>query len=369
MLRNRIQPLTTSSAYLFSMVTMLFGLPLIVGYYGFDYGYLLHVLVPYLAISAVVIALLVAHTRIRKPSRTPTNPIEPISSLGDDKADKNNGLSVFTKFTPFPSWMIPALISPTVILFAALSFIAVTAYPFPPPIKIITLLGEAYIVLLIATSIVAFPRILFWAFPVLRQIIRLKKYALVALIFSSLFAMVYLLLVNQIIVAGYNVELTVPASLVGGAYPNALAMTPAVVNQPLLDLVYLPTLLVQLSPQINLILIPFEMVFVTLLSLLVASNVTMAYYLISSKSALSCSTKGTALSTSGSFLGLTATCPTCLAPTIVSVIFGSVSTAATIFSNFNGVVVPPVLSVGILLVSTAYLSRAIKKRAGINFGH
>lgn len=158
-------------------------------------------------------------------------------------------------------------------------------------------------------------------------------------------------------------------SLVGGAYPNALAMTPAAVNQPLLDLVYLPTLLVQPSPQINLILIPFEMVFVTLLSLLVASNVTMAYYLISSKSALSCSTKGTVLSTSGSFLGLTATCPTCLAPTIVSVIFGSVSTAATIFSNFNGVVVPPVLSVGILLVSTAYLSRAIKKRAGINFGH
>ncbi|MCL4518696.1 MAG: hypothetical protein M1587_05810 [Thaumarchaeota archaeon] len=343
------------------MATMLFGLPLLVGYYGFDYEYLLHVLVPYLIVSAVVILFLVINARRMRAYKTAatTKPFElSFPPTYDSNTHKNCTPNVFRRF---PNLIILLLAVPTLILFSVLTFISRTSYPFPPPLNVMTPLGEAYIVMLITTSIVISPRILFWAFPILKQILVGRKYALTALVFALFFAVVYLLLVNQIIIAGYNVALTVPASLIGGGYPNALAMTPAAVDQPLLDLVYLPTLLVQPSPQINLILIPFEMVFVTLLSLLVASDVTMAYYLVSSKSALSCSTKGTALSTGGSFLGLTATCPTCLAPTIVSVIFGSVSTATTIFSNFNGVVLPPVISVAILLLSTAYLSRTIKK--------
>ncbi|MHB8567124.1 MAG: hypothetical protein ACYC7D_11400 [Nitrososphaerales archaeon] len=359
----RVLSRTISSAYLVSMATMLFGLPLLVGYYGFDYEYLLHVFVPYLIISSVAILFLVINARrMRRECKTTatTKPFEFYSSpTSDSNEHKNSAPGAFGKI---PNWLILVLAVPTLILFSVLTFISKASYPFPPPLNIITPLAGVYFVILIVTSIVAFPRILLWAFPILKQILADRKCALTALIFALFFAVVYLLLVNQIIIAGYNVGLTVPASLLGRGYPNALAMTPAAVNHPLLDLVYLPTLLVQLSPQINLILIPFEMVFVTLLSLLVASNVTMAYYLASSKSALSCSTKGTALSTGGSFLGLTATCPTCLAPTIVSVVFGGASTAATIFSNFNGVVLPPVLSVAILLLSTAYLSRTIRKR-------
>ena len=360
---QKIAP-STSSAYLFLMVTLLFGFPLLVGYYRFDYEYSIHVLIPYLTASTIITILLVISTR--KTDAYKATSLSKRLSFGQvenvEIKRNNNPSDVARRFPKLSFPIMLLLVASTVILFGVLSFIVVSSYPFPPPLRIVTFLGEVYVVMLVATSIVVFPRILHRAFPILGQILKERKYALMAIIFASLFALVYLLLVNQIIVAGYNVELTVPASLVGGTYPNAFAMTPGVVNQPLLDLVYLPVLLVQLSPQINLILIPFEMVFVTLLSLLVAFNVTMAYYLISEKNGLKCSTKGAALSTGGSFLGLTATCPTCLAPTIVSVIFGGVSTATTIFSNFNGVVLPPVLSVAVLLLSAAYLSRELKRR-------
>ena len=356
--------MSTSSGYLFLMATMLFGLPLLIGYYGLDFAYTIRVLIPYLIVSAVATILLIV--RARKANIGGTTLDEAVSlQVRNKQADNDKKSSLIEKFIHVPKTIILIFVASTLILFGNLDFITVSSYPFPPPLATVTLLGELYILLLFVTAALVIPRILWRAFPDLPQILEQRKYALIGIIFASCFALVYLLLVNQIIIAGYNVQLTVPASLVGGTrYPYAFAMTPAVVNQPLLDLVYLPVVIVQLSPQINLILIPFEMIFVTLLSFLVATNVVMAHYLITRRSGFRCSTRGTAISTGGSFLGLTATCPTCLTPTIVSVIFGGVSTATTIFSNFNGVVLPPVLSVAALLLSAWYLSRGIKKSDG-----
>lgn len=187
--------------------------------------------------------------------------------------------------------------------------------------------------------------------------LRKEKYSLLATIFSLSFSFVYLLRVNQIVISGYNIEGTTPSFL---GYPSFFAMHSGI-NNIFVYFVYLPTLIVQISPAINLTVIRFEVVFATLLSLLVASNVVMAHYLISN-SGLKCSTKGTTLSTGGSILGLTATCPTCLVPTFVSVIFGGVTATMVSFSNLYGVVLPPVISVAVLILSVLYLQKAITKR-------
>lgn len=203
------------------------------------------------------------------------------------------------------------------VLYLVLRILVLSTYPYPAS-QIVNPLGQLYIITLIVTSVLLVSKALCLLIPPVRQILQQKKCALMALVTSVSFAFVYMLLVNQLIIVGFNALGTVPPP--GGAYPFSFAMVPGV-RASFIDLVYLPIVIVQLSPQVNMILVPFEMVFSTLLSLLVASNVVMAHFLISN-SGLRCSTEGTVISTSGSILGLTATCPTCLAPTFISVMFG-----------------------------------------------
>jgi hypothetical protein len=115
---------------------------------------------------------------------------------------------------------------------------------------------------------------------------------------------------------------------------------------------------------ISVFIIPFEMIFAPLLALLTASNITMTYYLIKNNG-LRCCTKGTVMSTGGSILGLTATCPTCLIPSFVSVIFGGITAGEAVYSNVYGAVLPPILSVATLFLSLAYLSKSIKEKEGL----
>ncbi|MHB1868955.1 MAG: hypothetical protein ACYCPP_08420, partial [Nitrososphaerales archaeon] len=259
-----------------------------------------------------------------------------------------NGVSIFA---------LASLLVLTVGLFLVISSIVASAYPEVVPLSILDPFGAAYIISLIFASILVSGRIIYRAFPVLRGLLAQQKYAVLAFVFSISFSIVYLLLVNQIIISGYNVEGTAPSF---SGYPSWFVMLPPAHNF-FIYLVYLPVILVQISPAINLIIVPFDVVFAAFLSLLVASNVVMAHYLISN-SGLKCSTKGTALSTGGSILGLTATCPTCLVPSFVSVIFGGITATVVSFSNVYGVVLPPVVSVATLLASLFYLSRAIRKR-------
>lgn len=323
------------------MGTLLFGLPLLTAYYNVDSGFYLRVLAPYL-VASVVLTFVVL---VRPIQRNPPTVSEPRPS------------NMIGRFNSIPATAILVLFSAAVAAFGVMRYEVNEYYPYPAP-AFASLFGSVYIIVLIATSILGFSRILYVSFPTLAKVLRHRKYALMAGLVSVSFALVYLLLVNQILVAGFNVLENLPPP--SNSYPFAYTFT-AGIEQPFLNMVYLPYAIVQLSPEVNLLIIPFEMVFATLLGMLVASNLCMAHYLIS-RSGLRCSTAGTTMSAFGSILGLTATCPTCLVPTFLSVIFGGVTAAETVYSNVYGAVIPPVLSVATLALSLVYLSRTIRKR-------
>ncbi|MDA4124459.1 MAG: hypothetical protein OK438_03305 [Thaumarchaeota archaeon] len=339
-MQNRTAP-SISQAYLFAMASLLFGLPLLTAYYNVNSAFYFEVLAPYL-ITSVVLTFVVLVRPIRGWRAV----------LPEPRTSK-----FAARFNSVPVIAILGIFTAAVAAFGAMRYEVYQYYPYPPPSSA-SMLGSAYILLLVVTSILGFSKILYAGFPTLAKVLRLRQYAVMAAVVSLSFALVYLLLVNQILVSGFNVFENLPPP--SNAYPFAYTFTVGI-EQPFLNLVYLPYAIVQLSPQVNLLIIPFEMVFATLLGLLVASNLSMAHFLIS-RSGLRCSTAGTAMSAFGSVLGLTATCPTCLVPTFLSVIFGGLTAAETVYSNVYGAVIPPVVSVATLTLSLVYLSRTIRKR-------
>lgn len=346
------------------MASLLIGLPLLTAHYIVDPGFYTAALIPYLATSAIITMYII------RRSQGIDRKIVPQAAHGMTAV--HNGSNFILKMNSISGYFALGVVSMMVAMFGAMRFVIDSYYPSPPPQtgnlfagqpQTADLLSTAYIVLLIIACILGFSKIVYSSFPVLGKILSERKYALMATVMSVSFAFVYLLLVNQILIQGVNTTSVigeVPSP--GNVYPFAHVF-PVGIEQPFLNLVYIPYVLVQFSPQLNLLIVPFEIVFTVILSLLVASNVVMAHYLISN-SGLACSTKGAILSTGGSILGLTATCPTCLVPTFVSVIFGGVVAAEAIYSNIYGVVLPPALSVATLVVSLVYLSRMIKTRTG-----
>ena len=333
------------------MIALLIGLPLLTAYYAVNPGFYVTTIVPYLAISALITMYI-----IRRSIKFGTNYGGPSIPLA-----QSDSRSFAARFNSLSSNIVIGLASLMVVVFGALRYLIYTSYPYTPP-RSADYLGEAYIILLAVVSVLGFSRIIYSSSPVLRNILAQKKYNFMAAAIAASFAFVYLLLVNEILIAGLNTIAN--SSPPGNVYPFAHVFTVGI-QEPFLNLVYLPYGLVQISPQINFLIVPFELVFTALLSLLVASNVVMAHYLISN-SGLACSTKGAVLSTGGSIIGLTATCPTCLVPTFVSVLFGGVVAAEAVYSNIYGVIIPPVLSVGTLVISLVFLSRMIKQRTRIS---
>lgn len=338
------------------MGALLFGLPLLTAYYNVNASFYFSALISYLIIAVSIAILLILLSLRRNKSVGSITSSSPPPYYG-----KSSKSGFVPRFNTIPTYLILGLFTLMVVLFGWMRYLVDSYYPYPPP-RFTDYVGGGYIVLLTVVSILGISRLVYLSFPILRKILQGKRYGLMSIVISVAFAFVYLVLVNQLLIEGYNVVGNVaPPSNV---YPFIHVFTVGI-QQPLLNLFYLPYVIVQISPQVNLLIVPFEVIFVVLLSFLVASNVVMAHYLISN-SGLSCSTKGTVLSTGGSILGLTATCPTCLAPTFVSVIFGGVVAAEAAYSSIYGVVLPPVLSVATLVISIVYLSRMIKKRTNIN---
>ncbi len=347
MQRARVTP---STAYLFMMAMLLFGLPLLTVYYGVNSTFYFLALIPYfiVAIVVTVVLLLLSRGNYAIPSSVPPH---------------NNRAAAATfiaRFNAIPPYAILGLASITVVSFAAMRVLVASAYPYPPP-PLAGTIGGIYVALLTITTVIGFSRVVYHFFPALRGILQARKYALMSIILSVTFALVYLLEVNQIVITGYGAADYIPSP--SNAYPFAYVFT-AGIQQPFINLVYMPYILIQLNSLINLLIVPYEMVFATILSLLVASNVVMAHHLISN-SGLKCSTKGATLSTAGSLVGMCATCPTCLVPAFITVLFGGIAAAEAVFSNIYGVVLPPVISVAALLISLVYMSRTIKRRTPI----
>ncbi|MDE1852841.1 MAG: hypothetical protein KGI38_03730 [Thaumarchaeota archaeon] len=335
------------------MVSLLFGLPLLTGYTYVDSGFYVFALIPYL-IAVVSIALLLLYLAGGRAND--------VTSIRQGGA-KTFATSFISGFNSVSVYVIMTIATVMVTFYLAMRILILSAYPYPPP-SLASLFGGAYVVLLIAVSVMSFPRIIYHAFPVVALVLKERKYALLAIILSVSFAIVYLLLVEQIVIIGYNEPSGVPPP--AGQYPflNVFTVGP---RELLVGMVYLPYVLIQINPFVTIFVVPFEAIFAVLLSSLTSASVVLGYYLVGN-SGLRCCARETTFSTGASILGLTATCPTCLVPSFVSVIFGGITAAEAAYSNVYGAVLPPMLSVAALLLSLVYLSRKVKSQTNICAG-
>ncbi|MDG6997850.1 MAG: hypothetical protein JRN15_01910 [Nitrososphaerota archaeon] len=257
-----------------------------------------------------------------------------------------------------------ALGSATVAVFSywLMTYYDVLDFPAPSSHPAIVA-GSIYLVSLSLAVASGLPFILIRAFPSIRVALADKGSLRVAIILAIGYFFTYLILVNQFIITSFN---TPPGNYVPppfGVYPWASAITagPAPGSQ-LESAVYVPLFTIQLNQFFNMIMMPFEFAFAIALSILVACSIALALHLISRRSSNSCYT-GATVSGLGSFFGFTATCPTCLAPTLVSVLSGGVSATAPVFyTHLTGVLLPPIISIFALLVGLAILDYQAGRR-------
>ncbi|HZW55249.1 MAG TPA: hypothetical protein VFF30_03085 [Nitrososphaerales archaeon] len=347
---------TTSKAYLFLTFALIFGLPLMLGYLSNTQGDYLSYVVEYLLVT-VVISLLIVYFSRRSQETKLSNPN---FRAGAEERRQDRGKRRLTLSLGNLSvyWAL-SFATLTVVAYAALRVLIVSSYPKPPPDALAEGIGSAYLVLLAVTAVLTLSKLMLFIFKPLGRIFAEseRRYDVIAVASTIAFVLTYLFMVNQILISGYNTNVNLPSPF--GTYPFAHVFTVGP-QQAVVSSIYLPYALIQISPVLNLLFIPFEVLFALLTSLLVSANLTMGYYLIRNSGLRYC-VRGTLVSTSGSIIGLTATCPTCLAPTIVSVLFGGISAAELIYSNIYGVILPPVISIATLMISLYYLSNRIVK--------
>ncbi|MDA4130197.1 MAG: hypothetical protein OK457_05465 [Thaumarchaeota archaeon] len=229
---------------------------------------------------------------------------------------------------------------------------------YPSPTSYYTgALAVLYIVSLSLAAATGIPFVLIRIFPTLRNALAFhRNSAKIGWIIGIAYFITYLILVNQIIITGFN---TPPGNYVpspSGSYPFAFVFTAGPPpDSAIASAFYIPQVLIQLNQFFNLIVLPFEIVLAAVMSALVAATVIVTLYIIGDSEKHSCLT-GATVSGLGGFFGFTATCPTCLVPTLISVLFGGVSsTVPSIYSHLSGVVLPPLISVVTLLVGLTIL--------------
>lgn len=332
------------------MASLLFGLPLFSSFYPVQYGEnaFFRFLLPYIAaaiIGGFVVLVLAARRENRKIAQ-----IEVANSVPRKESSYLLGYV--------------ALGSGTVAVFSywLMTYYDVISFPSPSSTPSI-IAGSFYLVSLSLAVACGLPFILTRAFPSIRVALASRGALRIAVILAIGYFFTYLILVNQFIITSFN---TPPGNYVpppNGVYPFASAITagPAPGSQ-LESAVYVPLFTVQLSTFFNVIMMPFEFAFAIALSILVAYSVALALHLISRSSSNSCYT-GATVSGLGSFFGFTATCPSCLAPTLVSVLSGGVSATAPVFyTNLTGVLLPPIVSIFALLAGLVILDYQAGRR-------
>jgi hypothetical protein len=339
-----VEPRAVLRSYSFLVASLMFGLPLLISYYSVSEG---------LGLSRIsVIAYLVASLGLgflillRGGSReyTPPQPREAVPAPS----------ATGTKVMPY---LALAFGSVAVVSFGLMKSFIASTYPYPSPLANVA--GGVYVVALGAAAAIGFPILATVAFPFLRQALADRRLLLSAIAIGIVYFVTYEVLVNEIVVTGYNTApgnfVTSPTGIFPWAYVFTSGPTP---GQAVETAIYTPYVLVQLNQYVNFIFQPFELALAIAISVLVSSAVVSTYHLVrrSEKMGGACSASAT-LSGVGAFLGYTATCPSCLAPTLVSVVFGGLATVQTVYSNLWGAVVPPVVSVLALVVSMYVVGR------------
>ena len=348
---SRASTLNLSKAYVFWIGSLMFGLPLLTSFYviQFSSASLVKYVLPYVLLSLIIGFFLLS--RGAKPRR-------PAEELTDFSNTRNLSRS--------PSFLLAyvALSSATVavVSYWLMKYYVANAYPSP-----ITPLGNiAAIVYLISLSLAGasgVPFLLRRIFPVIGNAFSINRsYYRIALLIGIAYFITYLILVNQIIITGYN---TPPGNFISppsGSYPFGFVFAAGPPpNSAVESAFYVPQLVLQIDQYFNLLVLPFEVIFATILSSLVAGTVIATLFMIRNFASHSCLT-GATVSGLGGFFGFTATCPTCLVPTLVSVFFGGVSaTVPSIYSHLSGVILPPLVSVAVLLGGLFILNFQAKK--------
>ena len=334
-----VEPRSVSRSYAFLVGALMFGLPLLISYYGVGQGGTpaLTSVILYLAVSAA--AGLTLLLRRGEPSGNRAEP--PRTDLGQLAAGASGKAPV----------LVLSLATLAVASFGVMKFSIASSYPSPSDTA--NLAGGIYIVALGLAAAIGIPHAVIRVFPFLKQAFAVNRLKRAAIILGVLYFVTYEILVNEIVVTGYN---TPPGNFVQspqGIYPWAYVFTsgPAPGNA-IESVIYTPYVLVQMNQYVNFIFQPFELVLAVAISVLVASAVVSTYHLVRRSESMggACSVSAT-LSGVGAFLGYTATCPSCLAPTLVSVVFGGLAAVQGLYSNLWGAVIPPIVSVVALLFS------------------
>lgn len=339
-----VEPAGVLRSYRFFVASLMFGLPLLISDYAVSQGGALAwpPVALYLAASLAVGLLLLLRRGRPKGVRPELESTKPLASGGSSRG-------------PFAAL---ALATVAVAAFGAMRYLMASSYPSPSAPA--DFAGGVYVVALGAAAAVGFPYVTVAAFPFLKQAFSDRRLRLSAFLLAALYFLTYEVLVNEIVVTGFN---TPPGNFVqspSGVYPWAYAFTTGPAPGNFIETaIYSPYVLVQLNQYVNFYFQPFELALAVAISVLVASAVVATYNLVRTSERMggACSASAT-LSGVGAFLGYTATCPSCLAPTLVSVVFGGLATVQAAYSNLWGAVVPPLVSLLALLVSLYVVGRA-----------
>lgn len=338
-----VEPAGVLRSYAFFVAALMFGLPLLISYYAVSQGgafALTSVSAYVLASLAVGLFLLV---RRGKPKGDAPSVVDAAVITGPG-----------TRRGPYAALAFATL---AVAAFGAMKFLLAASYPYPSSTA--DLAGGVYVLALGAAAVVGIPYLVMAAFPFLRAALSDRRLRLSAYLIGALYFVTYEILVNEVVITGYN---TAPGNFVQsplGVYPWAYVFTSGPSPGSAVETaIYTPYVLVQLNQFVNFIFQPFELALAVAISVLVASAVGATYNLVRRNERMggACSASAT-LSGVGAFLGYTATCPSCLAPTLVSVVFGGLATVQAVYSNLWGAVIPPVVSVLALAFSLYFVGR------------
>ncbi len=350
---KRSDQISLGRAYIFWIASLMFGLPLLSSFYLVQYtrDSSITVLVPYVGACAIAGVIFLAWSARKGNSRSDAD-IHDHPPLNSSEKQGSYALGYVAL-----AFATLGLIS----YFLMKHFISL-AYPSGAFSLPVVISGIVYLVSVSAAALTGLPFLLTRLFPSFRKALAShKNFAKIAVALGGAYFAIYLLLVNQIVITGFN---TPPGNYVpspAGIYPFAYVFTSGPPPSALLEsAVYVPQILVQLNQYFNLVIMPFEIVLAIALATLVASSIIITYYIIEDSNH-SCLT-GASLSGIGGFFGFTATCPTCLAPTLVSVFFGGVSaTVPSIYSHVSGIILPPLVSISALVVGIVLLDFQAKQ--------
>jgi hypothetical protein len=329
----------------------MFGLPLLSSFYPVVYspGSDIELLIPYILIS-IIIGLYILSRR----SSSKGGDLQ----LEDRTSQARGGVGTYK--LGYASLFFATLAIPSYWL---MRYFVDRAYPAPAG-DYASIAALAYLATISLTTLFGVPFLLKLVFPALRDALSFRSnFTKVAVTIGAAYFVTYLLLVNQIVITGFNAP---PSNFIpspSGTYPFVFPFTSGPSpSSGLESAFYVPQITIQLSPYVNLLVMPFEMILAIALSCLVASSIMITYFLIKKSSKHSCLT-GATVSGLGGFFGFTATCPMCLVPTLVSVFLGGVSglrgisaVVPSFYSHLSGVVIPPLFSVVALLAGIAYLN-------------